>query len=118
MFARLESDDYSFSRMHVPLRLAKFGSGGLAPRSEAKRVLGLIQGFKEVRLDFEGIDSIGQAFADEIFRVFKLAHPEIEVVAVLASEAVEQMIKRAQSQKPEPDTVPLATRLPGTCSKR
>ena len=75
--------------------------------SEAKRVLARFEGFKEVRLDFEGIDSIGQAFADEIFRVFKLAHPEIEVVAVRASEAVEQMIKRAQSQKPEPDTVPL-----------
>jgi anti-sigma regulatory factor (Ser/Thr protein kinase) len=107
MFARPEADDYRFSRTHVPLKLAKFGLGGLVSRSEAKRVLARFEGFKEVRLDFEGIDSIGQAFADEIFRVFKLAHPEIEVVAVRASEPVEQMIKRAQSQQPEPDSVPL-----------
>jgi hypothetical protein len=107
MFAHPEADDYSFSRTHLPLKLAKFGSGGPVSRSEAKRVLARFEGFKEVRLDFDGIDSIGQAFADEVFRVFRLAHPEIEVVAVRASKAVEQMIKRAQSQEPEPATVPL-----------
>ena len=107
MFAHPEFDDYSFSRTHVPLKLAVYGSGGLVSRSEAKRVLTRFEGFKEVRLDFEGIESIGQAFADEIFRVFRLAHPEIEVVAVSTNAYVEQMIKRVLSREEVPNAIPL-----------
>lgn len=35
--------------------------------------------FKVVIFDFDGVDEIGQAFADEIFRVFHLQHHEIEI---------------------------------------
>ena len=112
MFAHPESDDYSFSRTHVPLKLAVYGSRGLVSRSEAKRVLTRFEGFKEVRLDFEGIESIGQAFADEVFRVFRLAYPEIAVVAVNANVSVEQMIKRVQAQEEVPDATPLVVPTP------
>ncbi len=98
MFADPISDDYSFSKTHVPLRLAQHGSQQLISRSEAKRVLNRFDGFREVLLDFTGIESIGQAFADEIFRVFQQAHPEIKIVAVNPSEAVSQMINRAKTQ--------------------
>ena len=99
MFADPDIDDYSFSRTHVPLKLARFGTSELVSRSEAKRVLARFEGFREVLLDFDGIESIGQAFADEIFRVFRLAHPEINVIAVRENEPVRQMVDRARAQR-------------------
>jgi anti-sigma regulatory factor (Ser/Thr protein kinase) len=53
--------------------------------------------FKVIILDFENVPTIGQAFADEIFRVFSARHPEIEIRTENMNENVEFMIKRAQS---------------------
>ncbi|MBT5232008.1 MAG: STAS-like domain-containing protein [Methylococcales bacterium] len=53
--------------------------------------------FRTVILDFDGVDSIGQAFADEIFRVFAVRHPEIELIHTKANIKVTKMICRALS---------------------
>jgi hypothetical protein len=45
-----------------------------------------------VVLDFTGVDFIGQGFADEIFRVFALAHPGTRLIPVHCTETVEKMI--------------------------
>ena len=47
-------------------------------------------------LDFAEVANIGQAFADEIFRVFANEHPEVELVAMHAASEVQQMIRRAE----------------------
>jgi hypothetical protein len=94
-YADLESGDYDFAKTHVPVSLARYGKETLVSRSQAKRVLARFDDFKEVLLDFDGVDSIGQAFADEIFRVFANQHPEIKLVAVSMSEEVKQMVRRA-----------------------
>jgi hypothetical protein len=44
------------------------------------------------------IDSIGQAFADEIFRVFTSQHPTIHLYNTNANKQVEGMITRAMNQ--------------------
>lgn len=67
---RGSGEEYSFAKTHVPLRLAQFGDTILVSRSQARRVLARVNRFQEVWLDFEGVSEIGQAFADEIFRVF------------------------------------------------
>ena len=51
--------------------------------------------FKEVFLDFSAVESIGQAFADEIFRVYATGHPEMKLTAVNANDQVTRMIRRA-----------------------
>ena len=94
-YANPDTDDYGFSRTHVPLRLAQYGHDQLMSRSQARRVLVRFERFKEIFLDFSGIGSIGQAFADEIFRVYAADHPEIKLVADNANEQVNQMIGRA-----------------------
>jgi anti-sigma regulatory factor (Ser/Thr protein kinase) len=94
-FTNPEADDYGFSKTHVPLRLAQYGQDHLVSRSQARRVLARFERFKVVFLDFSGIESIGQAFADEIFRVYAADHPEIKLVAHNANEQVSQMIGRA-----------------------
>jgi hypothetical protein len=88
-------DDYAFSKTHVPVKLLQYGTNNLISRSQAKRLLARFEKFQEVILDFSGVDSIGQAFADEIFRVFKNSHPGVRVVAVNANTQVRQMVARA-----------------------
>ena len=96
IFDRFSVDgDYGFSRTHVPVLLTRYGDENLVSRSQAKRLLGRFEKFKEILLDFDNVDSIGQAFADEIFRVFRSQHPEIRIVYVNANEQVEGMIIRA-----------------------
>jgi anti-sigma regulatory factor (Ser/Thr protein kinase) len=100
IFAKFDEDDDGarrFVRTHVPVRLAQYGNEQLVSRSQARRVLSRFNRFSEVMLDFKGVPSIGQAFADEIFRVFKDEHPEIEVLAARTSPQVRKMIEHARS---------------------
>ena len=89
-------EDLDFSRTHVPLQLLLYEGEELISRSQAKRLLMRLDGFREVLLDFKGLKRIGQAFADEIFRVYKNTHPHVEIVDVGATEHVQQMINRAR----------------------
>lgn len=90
-------DDFTFSKTVVPVKLAKYGDDNLISRSQAKRLLSRIELFKVVLLDFREVPTIGQAFADEIFRVFAKAHPHIELVPTHANSAVKRMIARVKS---------------------
>ena len=92
-----EDDDFSFNKTVVPVKLAIFGHEQLVSRSQAKRLLARIENFKIVLFDFDGVDQIGQAFADEIFRVYKLRYPEITLLDTNSSDEVKAMIKRAQA---------------------
>ena len=94
-----ENEDYTFDRTVVPVDLAKYGVDELISRSQAKRLLARLDLFKRVMLDFRNVDMIGQAFADQIFRVFANEHPEIELLATNTSVAVQQMISRARAQR-------------------
>lgn len=90
-------DDYAFTKTVVPVHLAQYGDERLVSRSQAKRLLAGVDKFKVVVFDFSGVEAIGQAFADEVFRVFKQQHPEMELMSLNTSEEVAQMIRRAQS---------------------
>jgi len=91
-------DDYAFSRTHVLVALAKLSHGEkLVSRSQAKRVMARLERFREVVLDFEGIEEIGPAFADEIFRVFRREHPETHITAINTTDEVLRMIRRAET---------------------
>lgn len=90
--------DYGFSKTHVPVFLAAYRDENLISRSQAKRLLTRFERFKEILLDFENVKSIGQAFADEIFRVFTSQHPNIHLSYVNANKQVEGMIIRAMNQ--------------------
>ncbi len=88
-------DDYGFSKTVVPVKLMEYGDSNLVSRSQAKRLLARFDRFKIVELDFTGIASIGQAFADEVFRVFANQHPEVELRPLAANDDVQKMISRA-----------------------
>lgn len=102
-----DTEDYRFDRTVVPIKLLEHGDDHLVSRSQAKRLLMRFERFRTVVLNFDHVESIGQAFADEVFRVFPTQHPEVELLAVNTNEQVARMIKRAQSaQQPQGNLLP------------
>ena len=89
--------DYAFDKTVVPVKMAEHSPNDLISRSQAKRLLLRIDRFRRVVLDFQSVNQIGQAFADEIFRVFVRSHPGVDVQFVNVNNEVIRMIKRAQS---------------------
>ena len=86
-----------FDKTIVPIHLAN--KNDLISRSQARRILSGLELFKEVLLDFEYVVNIGQAFADEIFRVFKNLHPDISISVQNANPEIQNMINRAVNTK-------------------
>lgn len=99
--------DYGFSKTVVPVKLAQYGNDKLISRSQAKRVVARLELFKTILLDFTGVPTIGQAFADEIFRVFASEHPNLTILPVNANSEVNRMITRV-SQGPSATSPPVA----------
>jgi hypothetical protein len=92
--------DLSFDRTVVPVRLGRVGLDNLLSRSQGRRVMTGLERFRRVELDFEGIDELGQAFADEVFRVWASSHPHIDLRAINAVPAVLAMVRRATENLP------------------
>lgn len=90
-------EDYGFNKTVVPVKLAQYGNDKLISRSQAKRLLARVELFKTVVLNFEGVNTIGQAFADEIFRVFTRTHPNIELIPYKTNSEVKRMIERVKA---------------------
>jgi len=106
-----EESDYAFTRTHVPLSLAQYGRDLLVSRSQARRVLARFDRFEEAILDFKNVPRIGQAFADEIFRVHMLANPDAKILIIHANQQVRRMIRRARTALKE-DRMGPQQRLP------
>ena len=84
-----EDFDYRFERTKVFVKLFEKEH---VSRSEAKRLLLGLDKFREIVLDFKGVKSIGQGFADEILRVFKGRHPDIVIRTENLSPALSAII--------------------------
>ena len=98
VFSEFQSgEDIGFTKTVVPVRLAQYGDDKLISRSQAKRLLARVDRFKTVILDFREVATIGQAFADEIFRVFRNNHPEIDLYPIHATTDVQDVIRRAEN---------------------
>jgi anti-sigma regulatory factor (Ser/Thr protein kinase) len=89
-----DQETYDFSKTVVPVRLALYEGDQLVSRSQAKRIMNRVERFRNVVLDFEGVDMVGRSFADEIFRVFVNRHPEITLKAINMNEEVEKAVDR------------------------
>ncbi len=85
-----EEYDFHFEKSIVTVR---FFAQEFVSRSEARRLLARLDQFREIMLDFRGVRSIGQGFADEIFRVFAASHPRIVLKRVNVDPALEAVIR-------------------------
>lgn len=95
IFAQYTDNDYKFNKTKVTVRLYH-KSVEYTSRSQARRLVMGLDKFKVVILDFNQVKTIGQGFADEIFRVFGLNNPETTIEPINCCKAVEFMIKRVK----------------------
>lgn len=96
-FTNLEEGDYGFNKTEIRVKL--YTAGGVhISRSQARRILHGLDKFKVIVLDFEKVPIVGQAFCDEIFRVFKSKHPDIKIITENMVKGVRFMVERAISE--------------------
>lgn len=86
---------YAFDKTEIHIRLFTMGTIYIS-RSQARRVLVGLEKFKKVILDFDRVPNVGQAFADEIFRVFQNRHPEISIEPVNMNKTVRFIVERVE----------------------
>lgn len=95
VFDEYSSNNYEFDKTKVHIKLYKLDSDYIS-RSQARRVLIGLDKFRIIVLDFKNVETVGQAFADEIFRVWENNHPQIKFQIINSNENINFMIKRAQ----------------------
>ena len=93
----VDAGDYGFDKTEIRVKLYTMGGVHIS-RSQARRILSGLDKFKIILLDFEDVPVVGQAFADEIYRVFQNTHPIIEIKEENMSEGVRFMVERAKNE--------------------
>jgi len=89
--------EIGFGKTIVAVALSADPNDPHVSRSQAKRLMMGLEKFRTIVLDFRGVKLVGQAFVDEVFRVFKNAHPHIEIHYLNANKEVKEMIERGKS---------------------
>jgi hypothetical protein len=92
-----DTSDYGFDKTEIRIKLYTV-AGVHISRSQARRVLSGLEKFKAILFDFNKVPVVGQAFADEIFRVFHQKYPAIKLQAINMKEGVKFMIDRAKHE--------------------
>lgn len=95
IFAEFAGSSFEFNKTKVMVKLGLIDNI-LLSRSQARRIIFGLDKFKEVILDFKGVVSIGQSFADEIFRVWQNQHPNINIEVINSNDNIDLMIKRVK----------------------
>lgn len=83
-----------FTRTLVSVALLEQADGSLVSRSQGKRLVMGLERFEAVTFDFTGVSQMQQGFADEVFRVWRAAHPRIKVDVAHANEHVQRALAR------------------------
>ena len=87
-----------FDTTMIKIKLYTVG-GVFVSRSQARRVLSALEPFKYIIFDFDKVPMVGQAFADEVFRVFQKNHSDKKLEAINMEEPVKFIINRARGAK-------------------
>lgn len=90
--------DEGFVQTMIPVKeVCQYGEP--IARSQARRILYRLEQFRKVEFDFDGVEFMGQGFADEVFRVFQNQYPDMELVPVNANDTVLGMVKHVRAGK-------------------
>lgn len=91
-------EEPGFNRTEILVRLFTQGTIYIS-RSQARRILHGLDKYESIVLDYDKVSTVGQAFADEIYRVFKNNHSAIKIESKNMIEPVRFMIERAETKK-------------------
>lgn len=95
-----DGQGYRFERTVVPLALLVGPQRGLESRAMARRVAERLPEFKRVDLDFQGLEQVGHAFVDELWRVFGSQHPGLALVPLNMAPRVAAMVDSVREPLP------------------
>jgi len=95
IFNKYSENTYEFSKTQVNIKLYKMGTIYIS-RSQARRVLVGLDNFKTVIFDFKNVKTVGQGFADEVFRVWQQHNSKIKIIIRNSNENINFMIKHIQ----------------------
>jgi len=95
VFGEFASSEYDFQFQKTKV-LIKLLRRDYVSRSEARRLLANLEKFSEIVLDFRDVESVGQGFADEVFRVFAARHPAIKITTENSNAVIDAMIRHVQ----------------------
>ncbi len=98
VFNQFTNSEQRFDKTEIKVELYTM-EDSFVSRSQARRLLAGLDEFKRIVLDFNRVEFIGQGFADEIFRVYKNFHPDVEITSVNAVPEVDSMIQRAMAEQ-------------------
>lgn len=94
-FAGSDFDNPQFKTI-IQLRFMQMEGMTLTSRSQARRLLTRLEKFTSVVLDFSEVNFIGQAFADEIFRVYRRQNPKTKLEVENANSEIQTMIAHVE----------------------
>lgn len=92
-----EADELVAKATIAIVNLFQHGGAKLVSRAQAKGIINRFEKSNVIILDFAGVEEIGQAFSDEVFRVFKETDPGTHLVPVRMTDAVKNMVARAKA---------------------
>jgi hypothetical protein len=95
---QIDPEEGEFDVTEIKVKLYKENTEYIS-RSQAKRILTGLHKFKRIVLDFEKVKTVGQGFADEVFRVFQTEYPDIELKPINTNEEIEFMINRVDKPR-------------------
>lgn len=98
LFQKYSYQDYEFDTTDIHIKMYQYGTVHIS-RSQARRVLTNLEKFTRIIFDFQGVPTVGQAFADEVFRVWQKKHPAKIIEYRNANENVDFMIRRALTER-------------------
>lgn len=93
-----EEGTFEFTKTRIIVKLYKMGTEYIS-RSQARRISIGLEKFRTIILDFKNVETVGQAFADEIFRVWSNKNSGIKLEYKNANENIEFMIRRAKAKR-------------------
>ena len=86
--------DYGFDKTEIRVEL--YALGGIhVSRAQARRVLSGLEKFHVIVMDYDNVPTVGQAFADEVYRVFLKRYPDKIITNENMNEGVAFMVNRA-----------------------
>lgn len=95
IFRKYSDRAFSFAKTETKISLYKIDTDFIS-RSQARRVVSGLDKFKKIVLDFKNVDTVGQAFVDQIFRVWQKTHPDIKIEYRNANKNIRFMIEHAK----------------------
>ncbi|MEK7193073.1 MAG: DUF4325 domain-containing protein [Patescibacteria group bacterium] len=92
-----EESDYGFDKTEIRVKLYTMGGVHIS-RSQARRILSGLENFKIILFDYDKVPIIGQAFADEIYRVFARIYHGIKLEDINMNDGIRFMVERAKNE--------------------